>query len=281
MPSLRASCRRLYRMDKTNTHSYELVVIGGGPAGTSGAVAAGLFGHRVALVEKAATIGGAGLNSGTVPSKTLRETALALSGWQSRRLFGVDLSLRRETTVSDFTRHKDAVSEADGISEANLAGRREAIPRHASFIDPHTISHGADGSENIIHGDHILIATGRAMAATGFRSTIHACTTRMSLSMADARNVWYVVRASSAANTPARCGARRRRAAGDGRDTPLRSWPKFRAGGRDGGRRRALSLEQRVSRAMCPGRTTCVDVERRDARRMVTMCADARATRVN
>ena len=61
-------------MSKGTTRSYELVVIGGGPAGTSGAVAAGLFGHRVALVEKAATIDGAGLNSGTVPSKTLRET---------------------------------------------------------------------------------------------------------------------------------------------------------------------------------------------------------------
>ena len=85
-------------MSKGTTRSYELVVIGGGPAGTSGAIAAGLFGHRIALVEKAVTIGGAGLNSGTVPSKTLRETALALSGWQSRRLFGVGLSLRRETT---------------------------------------------------------------------------------------------------------------------------------------------------------------------------------------
>jgi NAD(P) transhydrogenase len=73
---------------------FDLVVIGGGPAGSCGANTAALFGHRVALVEKEAEVGGAGLNSGTVPSKTLRETALALSGWRSRRLFGVDLSLR-------------------------------------------------------------------------------------------------------------------------------------------------------------------------------------------
>jgi NAD(P) transhydrogenase len=150
-------------MDKTNTRSYELVVIGGGPAGTSGAVAAGLFGHRVALVEKAANIGGAGLNSGTVPSKTLRETALALSGWQSRRLFGVDLSLRRETTVGDFTRHKDAVSEAERRRvETNLA--RVGVQRYhgtASFIDPHTIRvTGAGGSELQLHGERVLIATG-------------------------------------------------------------------------------------------------------------------------
>jgi ATP-dependent DNA helicase DinG len=59
-------------------------------------------------------------------TKTLRETALALSGWQSRRLFGVDLSLRRETTVSDFTRHKDAVSEA----ERRRGGESEHVAPH-------------------------------------------------------------------------------------------------------------------------------------------------------
>ncbi|HEY6597991.1 MAG TPA: FAD-dependent oxidoreductase, partial [Pseudomonadales bacterium] len=152
-------------MHNSNTLAYELVVIGGGPSGTSGAVAAGMFGRRVALVEKAAAIGGAGLNSGTVPSKTLRETALALSGWQSRRLFGVDLSLRRETTVSDFTRHKDAVSDAERTRvESNLA--RVGVQRYhgtASLVDSHTIKvTGADGGEVWLTGDRILIATGSA-----------------------------------------------------------------------------------------------------------------------
>ena len=148
-------------MDKDT--SFELIVIGGGPAGTAGAISAGLFGHRVALIEKAATIGGAGLNSGTVPSKTLRETALALSGWQSRRLFGVDLSLRRETTVADFTRHRDAVSEAERMRIGANLDRLGVTRFHgtASFVDPHTISvNGADGSRAVLHGDRILIATG-------------------------------------------------------------------------------------------------------------------------
>ncbi len=145
------------------TRSYELIVIGGGPAGTAGAVAAGLFGHRVALIEKAATLGGAGLNSGTVPSKTLRETALALSGWQSRRLFGVDLSLRRETTVADFTRHRDAVSAAERKRvETNLD--RVGVKRFhgtASFVDPHTIRIiASDGAITQLRGERILIATG-------------------------------------------------------------------------------------------------------------------------
>jgi pyruvate/2-oxoglutarate dehydrogenase complex dihydrolipoamide dehydrogenase (E3) component len=90
--------------------AFDLVVIGAGPAGICGANTAGIFGKRVALVEKLREVGGAGINSGTIPSKTLRETALALSGLRSRNLFGVDLSLRREATVADFMRHKETVA---------------------------------------------------------------------------------------------------------------------------------------------------------------------------
>ncbi len=103
---------------------FDLVVLGGGPAGTSGANAAGLLGKSVALVEKAARVGGAGINTGTIPSKTLRETSLMLSGWRSRRLFGVDLSLRREATVSDFMRHANQVTDSERQRlEARLALR--------------------------------------------------------------------------------------------------------------------------------------------------------------
>jgi glycine/D-amino acid oxidase-like deaminating enzyme len=84
--------------------TFDLIVLGGGPAGASAAAGAGFLGKRAALVEKAAELGGAGINTGTLPSKTLRETALALSGLRSRRLFGVDLSLQREATVADFMR---------------------------------------------------------------------------------------------------------------------------------------------------------------------------------
>src|SRR3989442_15874739 len=89
---------------------FDLVVIGGGPAGIAGANTASIFGKRVALVEKLREVGGAGINTGTIPRKTLRETALALSGLRSRNLFGVDLSLRREATVADFMRHKETLA---------------------------------------------------------------------------------------------------------------------------------------------------------------------------
>ena len=94
------------------TKDFDLVVIGGGPAGICGANTAGIFGKSVALVEKLREVGGAGINTGTIPSKTLRETALALSGVRSRKLFGVDLSLRREATVADFMRHQAKIGRA-------------------------------------------------------------------------------------------------------------------------------------------------------------------------
>src|SRR5699024_2892764 len=107
--------------------------------------------------------GGAGINTGTIPSKTLRETALALSGLRSRRLHGVDLSLRRETSITDFTHHRDNVMLGERLRvEARLkllgVERRTGI---ASFIDPHTVRIDTDaGHAMLLRGEHLLIATG-------------------------------------------------------------------------------------------------------------------------
>jgi NAD(P) transhydrogenase len=73
---------------------YDLVVIGSGPAGEKGAAQAAYFGKRVALVERTPFPGGACINTGTVPSKTLRETALYFSGLRQRGLYGIDYSLK-------------------------------------------------------------------------------------------------------------------------------------------------------------------------------------------
>lgn len=135
------------------------MVIGGGPAGISGANTAGIFGKRVALVEKLSAVGGAGINSGTIPSKTLRETALALSGVRSRKLFGVDLSLRREATIRDFMRHKDhvAMHERRRREEQMRRFNVETFHGAASFVDPNTVRVGSD---MLLRGEKILIATG-------------------------------------------------------------------------------------------------------------------------
>jgi len=141
------------------TKDFDLIVIGGGPAGISGANTAGIFGKRVALVEKLREVGGAGINTGTIPSKTLRETALALSGIRSRKLFGVDLSLRREATIRDFMRHKDnvAVHERRRREEQMRRFTVETFQGAASFADPHTIRIAPD---TLLRGERILIATG-------------------------------------------------------------------------------------------------------------------------
>ncbi len=143
--------------------TYDLIILGGGPAGIVGAGTAAHFGKSVALVDNHPELGGAGINTGTVPSKTLRETALTLSGARSRNLYGVDLSLRRDATVADFLGHERAVK----TSLNNLLAKRlkdshaDVYQGDASFTDNHTISVSlGDGKSESIRGEYVLIATG-------------------------------------------------------------------------------------------------------------------------
>jgi NAD(P) transhydrogenase len=152
--------------------AYDLVVIGGGPAGISAATAASENDKTVALVDNQREIGGAGINTGTVPSKTLRETALAFSGLKSRNLYGVDLSLRREVTVADFLRHEEQVKTGfnSSIHKRLLDNKADLHTGTCAFIDPHLINvkllpdEGKDPSapaqEIRLRGEKILIATG-------------------------------------------------------------------------------------------------------------------------
>jgi NAD(P) transhydrogenase len=142
---------------------YDLIVIGSGPAGEKGAFMAGFFGKKVALIEKDPALGGASTNTGTIPSKTLRETALALSGLRARELYGVDLSLRREATVADFMYHEERVKshERERIAKAIHRGNVDLYHGMASFADPHTIHvNSGDGPPIALYGEKILIATG-------------------------------------------------------------------------------------------------------------------------
>lgn len=149
--------------------SYDLLVIGGGPAGLNAAMTAAHIGKSVALVDCHKEIGGAGINTGTVPSKTLRETALALSGIRSRNLYGVDLSVRREVTVADFLGHEMHVKDAFHKSLRERL-ERENVSVYwgtCAFLDDHTlkVSLGSEGSdapagEIRLHGEKLIIATG-------------------------------------------------------------------------------------------------------------------------
>src|SRR5277367_1807166 len=122
--------------------NYDLVVIGSGPAGEKGAAQAAYFGKRVALVEQETSLGGACVNTGTIPSKILRESALYYSGVKQRGLYGVDYSLRENLTVKNFMHRKDVVVETEREKLAkNLSAHGIALIRGlASFEDSSTVS---------------------------------------------------------------------------------------------------------------------------------------------
>jgi NAD(P) transhydrogenase len=145
------------------SNKYDLVVIGSGPGGEKGAAQAAYFGKTVALVEKADALGGAAANTGTLPSKTLRETALYLSGFRQRGLHGVTLSVADQVTARDFLFHQQNVTGTERARiEANL--ERHKVDRYtgfASFVDSHTLAVKQDtGSAVTLSGDVFLIATG-------------------------------------------------------------------------------------------------------------------------
>jgi len=143
---------------------YDLIVIGSGPAGEKGAAQTAYFGKRVALVEAAPHVGGAGVNTGTIPSKTLRETALYFSGLAQRGLYGVDVTLKQDLTVRDFMhREHEVVRALREVVHDNIAKHRiDLLHGTATFVDAHTVAvtppHGR--APRRIAADVILIATG-------------------------------------------------------------------------------------------------------------------------
>ncbi len=146
----------------TSEH-YDLVVIGSGPAGEKGAAQAAYFGKRVCLIEKAPKPGGAAVNTGTIPSKTLRETALYFSGLRQRGLYGVDLSVKRNISIGDFMHRERAVIESEWkiIAENIEKHGITTIQGAARFVDANTVEVTRFGQEpRLITGGTFLIATG-------------------------------------------------------------------------------------------------------------------------
>ncbi len=137
---------------------YDLIVIGSGPAGEKAAVKAAYFGKKVAIVEKENHFGGAGVFTGTIPSKTLKETALYFSGKYEKGLYGIERDLSREATVGDFLFRKNKVCDAAGkeVYENLLRHKVSIYQGIASFEDPHTVCVGHEK----LYGEFILIATG-------------------------------------------------------------------------------------------------------------------------
>ena len=142
--------------------SFDLVIIGCGPAGEKAGAQAAYFGKRVAIIERAPEVGGSCINTGTVPSKTLRESALYFSGLRQRGLYGIDYSLKENLTIHDFMHHEREVVEMERqrIRKNLELHHIELIHGQAAFEDAHTIAVRAAGGTRSLCGEIILIATG-------------------------------------------------------------------------------------------------------------------------
>ena len=150
--------------------SYDLVVIGSGPAGEKAAAEAAFFGKSVAVIEREPAVGGASTNTGTLPSKTLRETSLFLSNYRNRDLSGINISVKSHVTVRDFMVHEQHVT-ADArvrVLKSLASHKVDLLYGQGSFIDANTIAvTPIDGEPIHLNGKVFMIATGSSPRRPG------------------------------------------------------------------------------------------------------------------
>ena len=142
---------------------YELIVIGSGPAGRRAAIQAAKLGKDVLVVEKGRRVGGVSVHTGTIPSKTLRETVLNLTGWRERGFYGSAYRVKKNIQARDLmTRlHMTLDHEVDVLEHQFARNAVQTTIGMARFLDPHLIEVLTEGeSPRIYRGDKILLAVG-------------------------------------------------------------------------------------------------------------------------
>ena len=143
-------------------NEYDLVVIGSGPAGQKGAICAAKLRKKVAIIDRKRTIGGVCVHTGTIPSKTLREAVLYLSGFQQRTFYGRGYVLKDRIAMSDLIFRAQAVMARE-IEVIRAQLRRNYVTTfegEARFVDAHTIEIKGDDGSQVVRGQNILIACG-------------------------------------------------------------------------------------------------------------------------
>jgi NAD(P) transhydrogenase len=144
-------------------YDYDLLVIGSGPGGQKAAIQAAKLGKRVAIVDRREMVGGVCTNTGTIPSKTLREAVLYLTGMSERGIYGQSYRVEEEISSQEvFHRTQHVVQREIDIVRAQLARNHVALLNgHARFIDPHTLCvTAAFGEERRASAARIVIAVG-------------------------------------------------------------------------------------------------------------------------
>ncbi len=145
-------------------YDYDLLVIGSGPAGQRAAIQGAKLDKRVAIIERTTVLGGVSVNLGTIPSKTLREAVLELSGYRSREFYGASYTVKQNITMQDLLVRTNKViqHEIDVTRHQLMRNGVEVISATASFDGPETVRLDfMDGSTaRTVTARHIVIAAG-------------------------------------------------------------------------------------------------------------------------
>src|SRR6476469_2155623 len=159
---IRPNRRRPFAMG--STVEYDLVVIGSGPGGQKAAIAAAKLGKSVAVIERGRMLGGVCVNTGTIPSKTLREAVVYLTGMSQRELYGASYRVKEKITPADLLARTTHVitKEQDVVRSQLMRNRVDLLTGHGRFVDEHTVSvdDHARGETTTVRGEYIVIATG-------------------------------------------------------------------------------------------------------------------------
>ena len=143
---------------------YDIVVIGSGPGGQKAAIASAKLGKSVAIIERGRMLGGVCVNTGTIPSKTLREAVLYLTGMNQRELYGASYRVKDRITPADLLARTQHVigKEVDVVRNQLIRNRIDLLLGHGRFVDPHTVVVEDPGRKEVttVSGDYVVIATG-------------------------------------------------------------------------------------------------------------------------
>lgn len=145
---------------------YDMLVIGSGPAGQKAAIQAAKIGKKVGIIERKTVVGGICINIGTIPSKSLREAVMFLSGFRQRDLYGASYRVKKDITFQDLAQRCDHVVKAEQEIIQNQLMRNcvDFIVGTATLIDPHRIAIRQDAESNEHTADYIVIAVGAEAA---------------------------------------------------------------------------------------------------------------------
>ncbi|PJI44003.1 MAG: Si-specific NAD(P)(+) transhydrogenase [Rhizobium sp.] len=144
-------------------NQYDFVVVGSGPAGRRAAIQAAKLGKKVLVIEKGTRVGGVSVHTGTIPSKTLRETALNLTGWRERGFYGRSYRVKQEISAEDLRRRLLITldHEVDVLEHQFARNRVSQLRGHARFIDKNTLEVEKEDGEIIrVHAQAVLLAVG-------------------------------------------------------------------------------------------------------------------------